>query len=249
MNLYQINSLSKSYGKHKVINNLSFRLEDKKFHAILGANGSGKTTLIRLLLGLSSYDEGEILLENKNLNSYSRLELAKKISYVPQLSIIPNYTVEDFLELSRYPHKSPLKSLSKKDKEIIKFSMELTKISELKSRKMEQLSGGEKQRVIICSALIQDTKVIFLDEPETYLDPRYEEEIYQLMQKIIKEKSITIVFVTHNINLAMIYADSIICLKRGELLFQGDKQEFTTSKIINQVYDKEFHELEGGFFV
>lgn len=240
--IISVTNLYLNFGKKEILKNISFDIWAGEYISIIGGNGSGKSTLIKTLCRINNNYSGEIAVWNRPLEEYKQAELARKISYVAQFNSIPGYSVFEFVMMSRYSYFSPFSSVSKEDLDCVNNSLNITNISELATRKMFTLSGGERQRVIIASAIAQNSSIILLDEPTTYLDPKYQDEIHEIIYKINKEQStpITIVNVTHDINAAIKFSDRILALKNGCLIFKDTPAELLTSNTLKTIYDKDF---------
>ena len=234
----EVRELSFSYGKNKVLKNVSLKIEEGKITTILGANGCGKSTLFSLMTKNLYSPKGRIFLRGKNLQNLNIKEFARQVAIVQQYnSAAGDMTVEELVSFGRTPYKKMLSGTSKEDEAIIENAMEVTGISLYKDREISRLSGGQRQRVWIAMALAQDTKILFLDEPTTYLDVRYQIEILELIKKLNKEYGITIVMVLHDINQAIYFSDNIIGLKNGNLLFCGEPYNVIDKESIKELYD------------
>ena len=234
----EVRDLSFSYGKNKILKNVSLKIEEGKITTILGANGCGKSTLFSLMTKNLYSPKGRIFLRGKNLQNLNIKEFARQVAIVQQYnSAAGDMTVEELVSFGRTPYKKMLSGTSKEDESIIENAMEVTGISLYKDREISRLSGGQRQRVWIAMALAQDTKILFLDEPTTYLDVRYQIEILELIKKLNKEYGITIVMVLHDINQAIYFSDNIIGLKNGNLLFCGEPYNVIDKESIKELYD------------
>lgn len=237
MKIVEIKDLSAGYGNGDIIKNISFALNRGEFLSILGRNGSGKSTLIKAIQGLLKYISGRISVEGRDLFSLKPHEMAKKISYVPQLHPLSfEFSVEEIILMGRYVHQRRFAGASSKDKKIIKEIMHLTATSHLKDKKIAHLSGGERQRVFIARALAQDTPILFLDEPSAHLDISYQVEIYQILKRLQKEKGKTVLSAEHNINLAIPFSQRLLFLKEGSIHSLGIPSELVTQQNILEVF-------------
>lgn len=239
--LFHIDNLTYSINGKDILNSLSLDILEGDFLSIIGPNGGGKTTLIKCLIQIIKYKFGEILFDNLPIHNFKAKEIAKRISYVPQVSdsAFP-FTAKEFLMLARYPHLSRFTSTQSKDIKAVEEAFRLTETSSLSSRMMNTLSGGEKQMVFIAAALAQGGDVIILDEPATFLDPKHEHKIYQILHKIHAQSNKTIISVTHNINSAILYSDKIAILKAGKIIFSGNSEDVTNGTILEETYNKNF---------
>ncbi|UCE21946.1 MAG: ABC transporter ATP-binding protein [Candidatus Aminicenantes bacterium] len=237
MNILEVNKLSAGYENGLVIQDISFSLKKGEFLSILGKNGSGKSTLIKALQGLLKNVSGRVSVNGSDVFSQSVRQLAKQISYVPQIfSSSFEFSVAETVLMGRYAHQRRWESSSADDSKIIEEVMTLTQIENLREKKVAHLSGGERQRVFIARALAQDTPLLFLDEPSSHLDINYQVEIYQILKRLQEEKGKTILTTEHNINLAIPYSQKIMFLKDGRVQALGPPDELVTKKNIMEVF-------------
>ncbi len=236
---YSVRNLSFSYGKHEVIKDLSFDLHKGKITTLIGANGCGKSTLFNLMTKNLKPDSGIIELGKTNISDIKLKDFAKLVAIVHQYNTAPaDLTVEKLISYGRTPyHKFGISQDTKADEEKIQWAMEITNTLKLKDKPVAELSGGQKQRVWIAMALAQDTEILFLDEPTTYLDIRYQLDILKLIKQLNREFGITIVMVLHDINQSLYYSDEIVAMKDGKIVAQGVPNEIITSELIKSVYD------------
>lgn len=248
----RVKDLSFSYGKNKILKNISLSVPEGKITTILGANGCGKSTLFSLMTKNLVPGKGKVLLGKKNIRNLSLTEFARNVSIVHQYnSAADDITVEKLVSYGRTPHMKMLGGQSKEDKRLIDWAIRVTNLNEYREREVSRLSGGQRQRVWIAMALAQNTKILFLDEPTTYLDIRYQLEILELIRKLNEEYGITIVMVLHDINQAIYFSHEIIGLKDGTVAVQGDPQEVITTESIRTLYGIELDvaKLDGKKFV
>lgn len=251
--IYEGKNVSFSYGKNEILHGMNFKIPEGKITTLIGANGCGKSTLFQLLTRNNTPDCGEILLEGTPLESRKLKELAKQVAIVHQYHTAPpDLTVEKLVGYGRLPHQSFGKIADKeKEQEKINWALEVTQTEKYRKRPVSSLSGGQKQRVWIAMALAQDTKLLLLDEPTTYLDIRYQLQILQLIQKLNRKYGITIVMVLHDINQAFYYSDEILAMKSGHIIAQGTPGDIIKEELLEQVYDISLpvHQLDGKKFV
>lgn len=248
----EVRNLSFSYGKNKVLRDVSFKIEGGNITTIMGANGCGKSTLFSLMTKNLYPRKGNIFLSGKNIQNLSLKEFARKVSIVHQYNTSSDdITVERLVFFGRTPHMKMMQARTQEDEELIQWAMEVTNVEKYKSREVSRLSGGQRQRVWIAMALAQNTKILFLDEPTTYLDIRYQIEILELIQKLNEEYGITIIMVLHDINQAIHFSQEVIGLKDGMVSFQGNPQEVINREGICDLYgiDLDVREIEGKKFV
>ena len=233
----KVKELYFSYGKNEVLKGVSLRIEAGKITTIMGANGCGKSTLFSLMTKNLTPGKGNIFLSGKNILNLNLKEFAQKVAIVQQYNTASDdITVENLVAFGRTPHKKMMQGNTEEDERLIEWAMEVTNLTEFRNREVSRLSGGQRQRVWIAMALAQNTKILFLDEPTTYLDIRYQIEILQLVQKLNREYGITIIMVLHDINQAITYSDYIIGLKDGQVLVEGDPEEVITAESLKELY-------------
>lgn len=224
-----------------ILESISLAIREGEYLSVIGPNGAGKSTLLSCILRIRKGSSGVISVAGKPVEHHSQKELARLVSYVPQSDgrTFP-FTVEEYLLMGRYPHLSPFTTYSKRDREAVEDAMKLTGIAGLARRSLDTLSGGERQTAALAAALVQGGNVMLLDEPTTFLDPKHESDIHSLIRTINRERGITIVSVTHNINAAALFSDRIAVLKRGSLAFLGAPAEVMTNDILEDVYERRF---------
>ncbi|MCI8718236.1 MAG: ABC transporter ATP-binding protein [Lachnospiraceae bacterium] len=250
---YSIKNLFFSYGRHEVLKGLSFELNKGKITTLIGANGCGKSTLFHLMTKNLKPDSGEITLEGKSLIDIRLKDFARRVSIVHQYNTAPaDLSVEKLISYGRTPyHMLGLSYDVKEDEEKVQKAMEITNTYKYKDKPVAELSGGQKQRVWIAMALAQDTKTLFLDEPTTYLDIRYQLQILKMIQKLNREFGITIIMVLHDINQSLYYSDEIVAMKDGRILAQGQPENVITDGLVKEVYDVELQirKMDGRPFI
>ncbi|MDD3840665.1 MAG: ABC transporter ATP-binding protein [Clostridia bacterium] len=236
-NIVEIKDISYSYQRHLVLKEVNIDFPKGKFISILGPNGSGKTTLLKNISGALRPDYGTINIDKRNLNEYSKKELAKKVAFVPQnTSINFDFSVYDMVLMGRTPYIERLQNEKIEDLKIAKKAMEQTSTWQLKDRFATQLSGGEMQRVVAARAIAQQPEIILLDEPTSHLDVYYQLDLLELMHGFKERRNLTVIAVLHDINLAAQFSDLIVLIKEGEIVGMGPAAEIVTEKNIKQVY-------------
>lgn len=236
--MIEIKKLSFSYDEKPVLNNLSLELKCGKITSLLGANGSGKTTLLQLITKNLRAKTGEILIACKNIEDISLKSFAKSVAIVHQKNTAPeDITVERLVSYGRLPYTSMLKSsLDEENQTYVERALKLTDMETLRHRELGSLSGGQRQRAFIAMALAQNTEILLLDEPTTFLDVRYQLEILRLVESLNRDEGITIIMVLHDINQALHYSDEVVGLKDGEILFSGKPEKVINAKSIEGLY-------------
>ena len=235
----EVRNLKFSYSKKSplILNDISFKLHEGKITTILGPNGCGKSTLFSLMTKNLTPDEGDVLIGMRDISSMSHREFAKKVSIVHQYNkVADDITVEQLVGYGRTPYRRILKSCDDYDTKMIDWAIKSTDLSEVRKRTVNSLSGGQRQRVWIAMALAQGTEYLFLDEPTTYLDIKYQLEILKLVKELNKNLGLSIIMVLHDINQAINYSDYIIGLRNGKILIQGKPEEVITEESIEKLY-------------
>ncbi len=232
-----ISKLTHSYGNRITLEDLSFSVRKGEFFIIIGPNGSGKTTLMKVSAGIEKYQEGRIDIFDKSDRRYSRKELARVVAYVPQTFPVDfPFTVKEVVMMGRSPHLGMLGFERDHDQKITEAAMSFTGIDGLAERKMDRISGGERQRAIIARAICQEPRIILLDEPTASLDLAHQIRIMDLMERLKEEKGVTIVMVSHDVNLAALYADTLLILKEGLSVGMGPPREVLTFENLEKAY-------------
>lgn len=237
MKALSVKNLEVSYTREPIIKKISFRVERGDFFVIIGPNGTGKTTLLKSIAGVVPHYDGAIHVLGGNLNKYSARDLAKVVAVVPQqmASDFP-FTVHETVLMGRSPHLGLLGIEGRIDYDLAAQAMEFTDITHLTDRRLNQLSGGERQRVAIGRAICQQPQIILLDEPTASLDPAHQIRIMDLMERLRLEQNITVVMVSHDLNLAAMYGNRLLLLKDGRVAAQGAAAEVLTERNLSENY-------------
>ena len=235
--MIEVDSIFFRYHQDWVLQDVSFQMRKGEFVGVIGPNGSGKTTLLKIFYRLLSPQQGEVFFDRLSLKKMSRGEIAKKIAVVAQETYpaFPFRVIEMVL-MGRSPYLGHLMFESPKDLEIAKRAMEWTEILPISQRPMDELSGGERKRVYIARALAQEPEVILLDEPTTNLDIHHQVESLDLVLSLNREKGLTILMASHDLNLASEYSDRLILLQHGSIFHMGPPEEVMTQGNIEKVY-------------
>lgn len=229
--------LNIGYGERLIVKDLSVKIPDKRITTIIGSNGCGKSTLLKAITRIISHQSGNVVLDGQNISKGDTKELAKKMAILPQTpESASGLTVGELVSYGRFPHQKGMGRLTKKDYDVINWALEVTGTLEFKYREVDALSGGQRQRVWIAMALAQETDIIFLDEPTTYLDMAHQLEVLELLQKLNLEQERTIVMVLHDLNQAARFADYIVALKEGEIVKSGSCEEVITHDVLKKVF-------------
>ncbi|MDO4326971.1 MAG: ABC transporter ATP-binding protein [bacterium] len=236
MNFYADN-VDISYGKNPIVEGLSFTIPEKKIVALIGANGSGKSTILKTMCRIMAPTSGQVILDGKSIHSQSTKELARKLAILPQNPESPEgLTVEELIAYGRSPHKSGYGRLNQKDEEVIAWALEVTAMQEFADRPLEQLSGGQRQRAWIAMCIAQDTNILFLDEPTTFLDVSYQMEVMKLLKFLNEKYQKTIVMVVHDLNQASMFADYVVAIKKGKIISEGPPEKVITAENCRKVF-------------
>jgi iron complex transport system ATP-binding protein len=231
--MVEIRNISFSYGRNEVVKNVSLNVRQGEFVGILGNNGSGKSTLINCLNKILAPKTGSLYIHHQDVFKMNRLEISQRISYVAQHNEISQITVFDSILLGRKPYIRWV--LSPKDLEICDAIIKRLNLSEFKMRYLDELSGGELQKVMLARALVQQPQLLLLDEPTSNLDPKNQHEILSLVKKVATEQKISVLMVLHDINLALRYCDKFLFLKAGSVCKYGDISSIT-EETLTDVY-------------
>ena len=225
-----------SYTTQPIFDGLNVEVRSGEFVGLVGPNGSGKTTFLNLLTRVLRPSRGQILVDGDEIRSVSSRALARKIAVVPQeSSIIFPFTVSEIVVMGRAPH---LQSMLERDEDfaIANEAMEMTGVSHLADRTITRLSGGERQSVFIARALAQRPSILLLDEPTAFLDIKHQLDIYDILTRLNRERRMTIIAVSHDLNLASHYCERVLVFKQGALMFDGLPEEAITAESIRDVY-------------
>lgn len=227
-----------NFGTERVLKNISLGFEKHKTTAIIGPNGSGKTTLLRNIARFLKPASGAVFINGKNTHTFKHKEFAKEISYVHQdTNAKVDFTVEDVVLMGRNPHLGFFETESENDYNIACESMHLTNTYHLKDKKVNEVSGGERQRVFIAQALAQKAGIMLLDEPVSNLDIQHQIEVLKILKKLTEEKKATIILVLHDLNLASIFSDHVILMDKGSVISSGVPAEVITEANIRKTYN------------
>jgi iron complex transport system ATP-binding protein len=216
---------------------MNFEVEAGKFFIIIGPNGSGKTTLLRLLVGLLPLKNGHISVLDKSIKDYSVRGLARHMAYVPQsVPVEFPFSVTQVVLMGRAPHLGLMGFEGEDDLRLAREAMNITDVAHLADRRLDQLSGGEQQRVFIARAICQQPKIILLDEPTAALDLSHQVRLMDLMERLKSDQGVTVVMVSHDLNMAAMYADQLLLISQGRIARSGPPHEVINYELLEQVY-------------
>lgn len=236
MNHITAQKLTVGYGEVEIIKTIEVDLPMGQTTAIIGPNGCGKSTLLKAISRIIPY-QGQVIIDGKDIEAYSRKKLARVLAMLPQKpEATHGLTVEELVTYGRHPYVSGFGNYSKEDYEKVKWAMDVTGVLAFRHRKLDTLSGGQKQRVWIALCLAQDTDIIFLDEPTTYLDISHQLEVLEILHDLKANHGKTIVMVLHDLNQASKYADHLIALKEGAIVKVGTSEEVITQEVLERLF-------------
>lgn len=225
---------------HPVLRGVDLTASAGQMICLLGPNGSGKTTLLRCLLGRLKTSSGQIVLDARNLSKYSPRRLARLMAYVPQIGKSSfTFTVGELVLMGRLAHTGIMGLAGKRDHAVARQAMLMTQTLEFASRTLDELSGGEAQRVMIARALAQQPSVMLLDEPTSHLDIRNQLVIYRMMQRLAHDWEMAVICVSHDVNLAARHADKLVLMRDGAIIAAGIPDEVVREDLLMQTYDVE----------
>ena len=229
--------ISVAYHQNIVIPAMDVQIPGGNMTSIIGPNGCGKSTLLKALSRMTPVREGHVFLDGSQIAKMSTVEVAKKMAILPQGPQAPGgLTVKELVSYGRYPHQRGFGRLKKEDHEAVDWALSITDMEGLAGRDMDALSGGQRQRAWIAMALAQDTPLILLDEPTTYLDMTHQLEVLELLEDLNKKQKKTIAMVLHDLNLAARFSDWMIAMRSGRVLYKGTPEEIMTKKTLADVF-------------
>ncbi|NFD76656.1 ABC transporter ATP-binding protein [Clostridium botulinum] len=238
MNSITTTNLAIAYEDKLIVDGLNMNIPKGKITTIIGPNGCGKSTVLKTIGRILEPKEGLVYLNGDDIRKFSTKEVAQKMAILPQSPQAQGgLTVGELVSYGRFPHKKGFGKLSPEDKKVIEWALDITKLTELEVTMVDNLSGGQRQRVWIAMALAQQTDLILLDEPTTYLDMAYQLEVLELLYNLNRKQSCTIVMVLHNLNLAARFADYMIAIRSGNIIKCGTPKEIMTNKVLKDTFN------------
>lgn len=226
-----------AYHDQLIVEDLNIKIPEGKMTALVGANGSGKSTILKAMARMMKPKSGNVFLDGKSIHQQATKEIAKQLAILPQNPTAPNgLMVGELVSYGRFPHQKGFGSLTKEDKEIIHWAVQVTGIASFYDRPVDELSGGQRQRAWIAMALAQGTEILFLDEPTTFLDMAHQLEVLKLLEKLNQEEKRTIVMVVHDLNHASRFAHYMVAIKAGKVMKEGTPEQVMTTDVLKQVF-------------
>lgn len=233
-----VEGLCFGYTRVPVLTGVDMRIQKGAFTTIVGPNGSGKSTFIKNLTRVVRMDKGSVMINGRELASFSQKELSRVMASVPQMSSTEfDFTAHEVVMMGRYPHLRRFQSESEEDFRIVEEAMNATGVWEMKEASINDLSGGEKQRVIIARALAQEPQILILDEPIAHLDLHHQIELMRLTRRLTKERGITVIAILHDLNFAIEFSDYVFMMKKGRIYKEGPPATVIQAHHIKEVYE------------
>lgn len=235
--VFHVNNLIAGYSQTRILDDLTVSIPEGKITTIIGPNGCGKSTLLKTLGRILKKDSGDIFLQQQNMNTMSTRDIAQKLAILSQSPSGPGQLkVSELIAYGRYPHRKNLGKLTERDREKIQWAMDITQTAEFATREIAALSGGQRQRVWLAMALAQETDILLLDEPTTYLDMAHQLEVLEIVESLNRELGCTIVMVLHDLNHAARYSDTLIAMKDGQIQCYGTPHDIMTNDVLQRVF-------------
>ena len=238
MKSIETKNLDIAYEDTLIVKELNMQIPKGKITSIIGANGCGKSTILKAIGRILKPKKGIVHLSGQDISKLPTKEIAKKMAILPQTPTAPSgLTVSELVAYGRFPHQKGFGNLTEEDKRIVKWALAATKLSESEKREVDTLSGGQRQRVWIAMALAQQTDLILLDEPTTYLDLAHQLEVLKLLYELNRNQKCTIVMVLHDLNLAARFSEYISAIQKGDIIKHGTPEEVMTPEVLRKTFN------------
>ena len=239
--LISVKNLTYRVGTKTLLDDISFEVQTGEYLTIIGPNGAGKSTLLKCLDNIHTGWSGNILLDGVSLRQIPQIQLARRIAFVQQsVSKLFTFTVRQLVAMGRYPHQKWLAPFTEQDQQIVEEAMTAMGIAHLATQTIETLSGGEMQKVHLATALVQQADILFLDEPTTYLDYKYQSEIGRVLRTMNQQQCKTVIEVTHDVNRALLDATHVLALSEGKIVFDGSPAYLMDTGHLRNIYGIDF---------
>lgn len=237
MDILSTDQLKIGYEDKIIVDDLNLRVKEGQITTIIGPNGCGKSTILKTLARIHKAKAGYVYLDGEMIHKIPTKKIAQRMAVLPQSPDAPNgLTIFDLVSYGRSPHQKGFGRLREKDKEVINWALEVTGLTELKDQEVDTLSGGQRQRAWIAMAIAQETNLLLLDEPTTYLDMAHQLEVLKLLKKLNEEENRTIVMVIHDLNHAARFSDHMVAMRNGQLMKEGTADEVMTEEVLKEVF-------------
>ncbi|MBR7554856.1 ABC transporter ATP-binding protein [Allobacillus sp. GCM10007491] len=234
--MINVKNLSKKYNNKTVVNNVSLNIKKGKITSFIGPNGAGKSTLLSAVSRLIKHDVGEIMIDQKEINSWKSNELSKKVAILKQSNNLNvRLTIRELVSFGRFPYSQG--NLTQEDWEKVDEALSFMELHDIENQFLDELSGGQRQRAFIAMVIAQDTEYILLDEPLNNLDMKHSVQIMKVLRRLVDELGKTVILVIHDINFASFYSDYVVALKNGEIIRQGPTNEIIEQGTLKEIYD------------
>ncbi|MGN9163528.1 iron ABC transporter ATP-binding protein [Clostridium sulfidigenes] len=238
--MIEVRGIVKKYGDNPVVDNVSLNIEKGKITSFIGPNGAGKSTLLSMISRIMKKDEGEVIIDGRELEKWDTKELAKKIAILKQSNNINvRLTIKEIVSFGRYPHCEG--RLTKEDTKYVDEAIEYMQLKDIEDRYLDELSGGQRQRAYIAMVIAQNTEYVLLDEPLNNLDMKHSVQMMKVLRGLVDDFGKTVVIVMHDINFASVYSDKIVILKDGKIVKDDITDAIISKDVLEDVYEIDFH--------
>lgn len=245
--LLEVGGLSYSVADKVILSDINFHMEPGEIRAVIGPNGAGKSSMVRCVAGVTGKTGGTVLLAGRSQDTVSRKELARLVCYMPQAQGgLPPFTVRDFVGMGRYAHHDFWHTSSRDDGDKIDAALSLAGVADLADRLLPTLSGGERQMAAIAAGLAQEAQLLVLDEPGTFLDPAHQDLLLELILRLNREQGLSLLVVTHDVNMAMHFTHRVLAIRSGSAVFDGASGDLAKDGVLADIYGTDFALLSLG---